>query len=414
MADTRISALPLREAPLTTDEFPVAAEGATWRASLAAYGMGGKVGDPLATDWYYAADIALVHSTWDNTDQFAAYRNGNFLLLTYGDQAGHAGGWRPHLYYRDYVTTASAPVRAVEHPYEAEGTPKLYVGDGVVMRAVGDTVDLAMDRVKWTAGVLDYETADVSVGRLYGRAITRDASNPSVGGQHLGIHHPGRTGRQRTGEIIAGLRFTGGVDAGTGFGGRFVIYCSEPDTWGDSTATPIIQFDGLDIDGVLSTGLQLRVSNAADTSTSYKRMKFANLSELVSMVFSGGATLASATVTEYYGSGTITPTPDSVAIPCPIGGTITAIYGHSNGSPNTTPGYTCTLTRNGVTTALTFTLSGAIKSASDVGGNVAVVAGDRLEIQVVPGAGVTPRTLVFSALIDARGTQRTLYIDNPG
>jgi hypothetical protein len=126
---------------------------------------------------------------WYNNENFAILR-GSFAVLDEATGAappykGDYGGWMPLLFARNYGTTNDPSSPTHQYPQEAEGTPKVYVRGGVVMREEDDAIDLVGDRLNFDgSGQITSPpnpTDAAPVIRMYSRIAGIDHFNIAAG-----------------------------------------------------------------------------------------------------------------------------------------------------------------------------------------------------------------------------------------
>jgi hypothetical protein len=127
---------------------------------------------------------------WYQNENFGIVR-GSFAVL---DEAtgsappykGDYGGWMPLFFARNYGTTSAPSGSAYQHPQESEGTPKVYLRGGLVMREEDDAIDLVGDRLNFDgSGQITSPpnpTDAAPVIRMYSRIAGVDHFNVNAGG----------------------------------------------------------------------------------------------------------------------------------------------------------------------------------------------------------------------------------------
>lgn len=115
--------------------------------------------------------------------------------------------------------------------------------------------------------------------------------------------------------------------------------------------------------------------------------------------FGGNSTNISASTTVYAGLGVVNASIANVAGLTMTGaGSFKSLYARSAGGNigTTTETWTVTLFKNGVATAITFVMTGAVATGNDTAHSVDFVAGDYFYVQIIASAGTSARPAVFA------------------
>lgn len=113
--------------------------------------------------------------------------------------------------------------------------------------------------------------------------------------------------------------------------------------------------------------------------------------------FNAVAALA-ASATQYYGPGQASTTQGRAIFVSNRAGVVRKLYAAVDVAPGSGKNIVCTLVKNGVDTALTCTISGTGKTASDIVHDVTVAAGDLLELKAVSDSGATTNNALSATL----------------
>lgn len=107
-------------------------------------------------------------------------------------------------------------------------------------------------------------------------------------------------------------------------------------------------------------------------------------------------------VTTYCGFGGVaaySATETDVKFPCPVAGTVKALYATADGSPGGSETFVYTVRKNGVDQTLTCTTSAAGLTSNDTTHSFTVAAGDVLSMKIVTSGGASTRKHMASYLL---------------
>lgn len=113
--------------------------------------------------------------------------------------------------------------------------------------------------------------------------------------------------------------------------------------------------------------------------------------------FNAVAALA-ASATQYYGPGQASTTQGRAIFVCNLAGVLRKLYAAVDVAPGSGKNIVLTLVKNGVDQALTCTINGTGKTASDLVHDVTVAAGDLLELKAVSDSGATTNNALSATL----------------